>query len=57
MRFLYNPVENAEDIRIKGFAGHIHAEGTSRKPSVLRGELHPGDEYMFEISTDANDLK
>ena len=56
-RLKWYQVNNAEDVRVKTIPGNIQTEGISRKVSVLIAELYPGVEYMFEITTEANDLK
>ena len=56
-RLKWYEVNNVEDVHLKTIQGNIQTEGISRKVSVLIGELHPGVEYMFEITTEANDLK
>jgi hypothetical protein len=52
------PLSNPEDVREKEVAGILDVEGVAgRKVSVLIGELHPGVEYMFEITNEANSLR
>ena len=51
------PLSNPEDIRIKTIPGDIETEGIGRKITVLIEELHPGVDYMFEITTEAHNLR
>ena len=53
------PLSNPEDVREKEVTGLLDVvEGVvGRKVSVLIGELHPGVEYMFEITNEANQLR
>lgn len=50
----YRP-SNPEDIRVKEIPGDVTTEGIGRKISVLVQELHPGVDYMFEITTEAHE--
>ena len=52
------PLSNPEDVREKELSGVTEVEGIAgQKVSVLIGELHPGVEYMFEITNEANSLR
>ena len=51
------PTDNVEDIRMKDIAGDVETEGIARTIDIVVGDLHPGVEYMFEITTEAHDLR
>ena len=53
-RLKWYQVNNPEDVRVKTIQGNVQTEGISRKVSVLIGELHPGVQYMFEITICSN---
>jgi len=47
-----------EDFREKELTGLLDTEGVEgRKVSILIGDLHPGVEYVFEITNEANSLR
>ncbi len=48
------PLSNEDDFRLKEIPGN---EGIGRNIGVLVGGLHPGVEYMFEITTEAHGLR
>ena len=49
--------DNPDDLRVKEIPGSIQTEGIGRKVGVLIGLLHPGVEYIFEITTEAHSLR
>lgn len=51
------PLANKDDIRNKKINGNIPTEGIGRNIAVLIANLHPGVEYMFEITTEAHKLE
>ena len=51
------PLSNRDDFRIKEIPGNAQTEGIGRKLGVLIEDLHPGVEYMFEITTEAHALR
>ncbi len=51
------PFSNPDDIRVKQIPGDVQTEGIGRKVGVLIGQLHPGVDYLFEITTEAHRLK
>lgn len=51
------PLSNPDDFRIKEISGDAETEGIGRKLAVLIEDLHPGVDYMFEIITEAHDLR
>lgn len=51
------PLSNPEDVRLKQIPGDVETEGIGRKIAVLVQELHPGVDYMFEITTEAHNLR
>ena len=51
------PLANKEDVRNKKINGNVPTEGIGRNIAVLIAKLHPGVEYMFEITTEAYDLR
>ena len=51
------PLSNVEDIRIKDIAGDVETEGIARTIDVVVADLHPGVEYMFEITTEAHGMR
>ena len=48
------PNKNVDDIRQKEISGNVPTEGIGRTIAVLVPDLHPGVEYMFEITTEAH---
>ena len=48
------PNKNVDDIRQKEISGNVPTEGIGRNIAVLVPDLHPGVEYMFEITTEAH---
>lgn len=50
------PLSNPEDIRTKTIPGDA-SEREAKKISILIPDLHPGVDYMFEIVTEAHQLK
>ena len=56
-RLQWYPVDNPDDVRVKTLPGNIQTRGIAQKVNVIIGELHPGVEYMFRITTEANNLK
>ena len=56
-RLKWYPVGNPADVRVKTLSGNIQTRGISQNVNVIIGELHPGVEYKFEITTEANNLK
>ena len=56
-RLKWYRVSTPEDVRVKTLPGNIQTEGIARNVNVLVGELHPGVDYTFEITTEANGLR
>lgn len=50
------PLSNQDDFRLKDIPGNVPTEGIGRNIAVLIGDLHPGVEYMFEMTTEAHGL-
>ncbi len=42
---------------MKQIPGDVQTEGIGRRIDVVIGELHPGVDYMFEITTEAHGLR
>jgi receptor-type tyrosine-protein phosphatase beta len=51
------PLSNVEDIRVKEIPGDVQTEGIGRTIDDVIGDLHPGVDYMFEITTEAHGLR